>query len=974
MQEFENPQILGVNREKEHSYFIPYEKESSALKGEKRESTYYRLLNGTWDFKYYDRHIDVPEIISDWDSIQVPGNWQMQGYDKPQYTNVNYPFPVDPPYVPDDNPCGVYAVDFMVPTQWEQRKTYVVFEGVAACFYLYVNGQYVGYSQGSHMPSEFYLTPYLQNGENRMVVRVLKWCDGSYLEDQDFFRLSGIFRDVYLLSRDAVHIKDVSVLADCHTIKAQAVGVESVEIFLYDAQGNLLGRQETQEEAVFTVESPQLWTAETPYLYTVVFHAGEEYIPQRIGMRTVGVSAEGELLVNGMAVKLKGVNHHDMHPERGYYLTEKDIDKDLLLMKQFNINCIRTSHYPPASYLLERCDALGFYVVDEADLETHGFVNRIPFVGYQPYHPDCLTDKPEWREAFLDRARRMVERDKNHVSVIMWSLGNESGYGANFDAMGQWVKQRDASRLLHYERMEEIEHPLYDVYSRMYPPLDAVQNYADSEHKKPYFLCEYSHAMGNGPGDVWDYWEIIHKSPKLIGGCIWEWADHAVLREDEQGQPVYWYGGDFGEETHDRNFCCDGMVFADRTAKAGTYEIKKTYEYVKTAWDGKTLQVTNLHDFISLDCYEMRWNISCDGKQIQSGSEILSVPPHQTQQVPLPMEVPESCRLGCYLNISFVLREAAPWADKGFEMTFAQHELKVPKEEIRRDASRPPVAIVNSGERYYLKGETFSYTFNCHYGHFESIVRDDKEKLSGLTQLSVWRAPTDNDRHIKLKWGLFEDNMQAKNFNVLYSKVYECRVQQNSQSEIQITVDGSLAGVSRIPFLYYQTVYTVGGTGEIKVQLHADFADRDVFLPRLGFEFQLPPSVQQFTYFGMGPMENYADLCHHAKMGCYHSSVEQEYVPYPMPQEYGNHTRTLRLEMENGLVFEADGDFEFQVSPYRSEVLTAANHTNELVPCGKTIVRIDYKVSGIGSGSCGPELLPKYQLKEEQMDFTFYIR
>ncbi len=974
MQEFENPQILGVNREKERSYFIPYREEKSALEGKKTESAYYRLLNGTWDFKYYDRHIDVPEIITDWESIQVPGNWQMQGYENPQYTNVNYPFPVDPPYVPDDNPCGVYAVDFVIPAQWKARKNYVVFEGVSSCFYLYVNGQYVGYSQGSHMPSEFCLDSYLQEGTNRMVLRVLKWCDGSYLEDQDFFRLSGIFRDVYLLSRDAVHITDVSVSADCHAIKAQAAGVEAAEILLYDAEGNLLGRQEPQGEAVFKVQTPKLWSAETPYLYTVVFHAGEEYIPQRIGMRTVGVSEEGELLINGTAVKLKGVNHHDMHPEQGYYLSEEDIDKDLLLMKQYNINCIRTSHYPPAPYMLERCDELGFYVVDEADLETHGFVNRIPFVGYQPYHPDCLTDKPEWKEAFIDRARRMVERDKNHVSIIMWSLGNESGYGVNFDAMGEWVKQRDASRLLHYERMEKVEYPLYDVYSRMYDGVDRVQEYADSEYKKPYFLCEYSHAMGNGPGDVWDYWEIIHKYPKLIGGCIWEWADHAVLREDEQGQPVYYYGGDFGEETHDNNFCCDGMVFADRTAKAGTYEIKKTYEYAKTTWGGKTLQVTNLHDFISLDCYEMRWSVTCDGKKIQSGSEILAVPPHQTQTVSLPLELPESCQLGCYLDISFVLRESAPWAEKGFEMTFAQHKLNVPKEEARRDASRPPVAIVDGGERYYLKGETFSYIYNRHYGHFESIVRDDKEKLSGLAHLSVWRAPTDNDRRIKHKWGLFEDNMQGKNFNVLYSKVYDCRAQQVNQSEAQITVDGSLAGVSRIPFLRYQTVYTVIGTGEIKVQFHADFVDRDVYLPRLGFEFQLPSAVQQFDYFGMGPMENYADMCHHAKMGYYHSTVDEEYVPYPMPQEYGNHTNTKRLELENGLVFEAEGAFEFQVSPYRSEILTAAKHPNELVPCGKTIVRIDYKNSGIGSNSCGPALLPQYQVNDETIDFTFYIR
>lgn len=973
MKEFENPQILEINREDARSYFIPYRDDASALRGEKEKSPYYRLMNGTWDFKYYDRHIDVPELITEWDSIRVPGNWQMQGYDKPMYTNVNYPIPVDPPYVPDDNPCGVYAVDFSLEKEWEIRKTYVMFEGVSSCFYLYVNDQYVGYSQGSHMPSEFDITDCVRAGNNRMVVRVLKWCDGSYMEDQDFFRMSGIFRDVYLLSRDAVHIKDVEVKADCQTITARAEGVETAEISLYNAEGELVARQQGKE-ATFAPEEPQLWTAETPYLYTVVFRAGEESVPQRIGMRTVNVSEAGELLINGVSVKLKGVNHHDTHPTQGYYLTDADIDKDLTLMKQLNINCIRTSHYPPTPYFLEQCDVLGFYVVDEADLEMHGFATRIFGYGYQNYHEDWLFEKEEWKEAFLDRARRMVERDKNHPSIIMWSLGNEAGYGTNFDIMGEWVKQRDSSRLLHYERMPDEDYPLYDVFSRMYPPLDSVREYAESEHKKPFFLCEYSHAMGNSPGDVWDYWELFYQYPKLIGGCIWEWADHVVMQKDENGNDVCCYGGDFGEETHDGNFCCDGMVFADRTTKAGTYEIKKAYEYIKTTWDGKVLHVKNLHDFIATDCYEMRWELQCDGATMQSGSEIVSALPKQETAVTIALDLPESCLLGCYLNVSFVLREDTPWAKKGFEMTSAQHEVTVKKEVIPSKVAHLPITLVESGEHYYIKGENFSYIFNRHYGSLESIVRDDKEKLGGLAKLSVWRAPTDNDRRIKLDWGLFEDNQRAKNFNKLHTKIYDCVANQPAEDIITIKVNGSLAGVSRIPFLHYQTVYTVSGNGDIKVQLHADFTDNTVYLPRLGFEFALPAAVREFDYFGMGPMENYVDMCHHAKMGLYHSSAEAEYVPYPMPQEHGNHTKTVRLETENGLVFEAADMFEFQVSQYQSDMLTQATHTNELQPCGKTMVRIDYKVSGIGSNSCGPTLLPKYQLKDEKIDFAFYIR
>lgn len=937
MRNYEDLNRISENREPQRSYYIPYDTLEKALEGKKENSNYYRLLNGNWDFAYFERDIDVPEVITKWDKISVPSNWQMHGYDIPYYTNLNYPYPVDSPYVPDDNPCGVYALEFDLDKMWNDRDTYIVFEGVNSCLHLYINDKYVGYSQGSHLQSEFNISQYVKQGSNRLTVKVLKWCSGSYLEDQDFFRLSGIFRDVYLLSRDKNSARDIEI-----SVSNRKIEVSEEDYVIFDGNNK-----------VDTLAEPILWNAEKPYLYTVVVKSESEYIPFKVGVRDIAVSEKGELIINGVSVKLKGVNRHDTHPSLGHYTPNDFMKNELLKMKELNINCIRTSHYPPAPEFLNLCDEIGFYVVEETDIETHGFATRNTGYGYDMENPDWICSQSQWKNAFVERAKRMVERDKNHSCVIMWSMGNESGYGCNHDAMIAWTQNRDKSRLVHYEGAFLIEDKCdVDVVSRMYPSVTAVEEFAKNDDKRPFFMCEYSHAMGNGPGDPWDYWEKIYQYPKLIGGCVWEWADHTVLVDN-----VYKYGGDFGETTHDGNFCCDGLVFADRSFKAGSLNVKAAYQYIKTSISGNSLSVTNLYDFTNLKEYKLLWSIVCDGEIIKSGILVCDIEPHQTKEYFLDFMLPHNCKLGCFIDLSLI---------GDYEVAVEQHALDVKIEKDITDSSAHAV-FIKEKEKIRIDGSNFTYLFNTHYGNFESLVIDGQERLAAITKLSVWRAPTDNDRNIKYKWGLFADNISGENLNRIFSKIYSCDLEDN-----KIIVKGSLSGISRSPILRYTTTITVSAEGKIEVEFKGKVKDNCEYLPRLGFEFAVPKTNEKFIYYGMGPFENYLDMCHHTKIGLYESNAEDEYVPYIVPQEHGNHIKTKFIEI-GGLRFEAEKEFQFNVSNYTSEMLTNAMHTDELIENENTIVRIDYKNSGIGSNSCGPELLKKYRLDEKEISFGFSI-
>ena len=946
MKFYEDLSKIQVNREAPRAYYIPYATEADALSGDRANSKYYRLLNGTWDFTYYERgECDEGTQNCQKGTIKVPGVWQLQGYSKPMYTNVNYPHPVDPPYVPDDNPMGVYTRTFELDSQWAKRRTYIVFEGVSSHIELYINDKFVGISSGSHLPAEFELTEYVCEGVNTITAKVRKWCAGSYLEDQDFFRLSGIFRDVYLLSRDTDHLHDIEIYADDKTITYNGEG----EVTIYDASNRIAD-----------LSKPVLWNAEEPYLYTVIIHHGDEYIPQRVGMRKIEISDKYELLINGVSVKLKGVNHHDTHPTDGYTMSDDFIRNELKLMKKLNINCIRTSHYPPTPFFLELCDEMGFYVVDETDIEIHGFVTRMSGYKWDMESADWICTNPEWEDAFLDRMIRMVERDKNHPSVIMWSLGNESGHGENHEKMYQWTKKRDNSRLVHYEGGSFIEwetgvfpEGTSDVISYMYIGVDGMEERGQTPRNRPIFLCEYSHAMGNGPGDIHDYWEVIYKYPNLIGGCIWEWADHTVVGDDG----TYLYGGDFGEKTHDGNFCCDGLVFPDRSLKAGSLEAKAVYQPFKTDFNGDTFTVHNLHDFISLSRFSVYYSVEADGVTIDENTIRIATPAKSTETFDFDLKMPKTCKYGAYFNVSLM-------SATGEEIAITQHKLDVPiVSDNNYDSDK--LTLTALGNDVTITGDGFVHHFDTHTGMISNI----NGLLSAPSKISVWRAPTDNDRRIKTQWGLINgDNTSGMNYNLLCPKVYDCEVSDNA-----VTVKGSLAGISRKPFMHYTATYTFINDGSIDVSLKGEIEEDAVFLPRLGFEFTLPKSSSAFSYFAMGPYECYCDMHHHARYGMYKSNAQKEYVPYIMPQEHGNHFGARLVDMENSLKFTSDNDFEFSVSEYTSEELTRATHTNELRKSGNITVRIDYKNSGIGSASCGTTLLKKYEMNDKSVSFNFRI-
>ena len=942
MRIYERFDKTSENREKQRAYYISYDTLEKALEGDRRKSAYYKSLNGKWRFAYFKRDIDSPERIEAWDLVTVPSCWQNTGYEKPWYTNQNYPFAVDAPYVPDDNPCGVYERAFNIDEAWSKRKTYIVFEGVSSCMFLYVNGKYAGYTQGSHMQGEFDITPYVKQGENTLRVKVLKWCAGSYLEDQDFFRCNGIFRDVYLLSREENHIKDVYIRANTKTIEVSAENYE-----IYDGF-----------KKVERLDNPILWNAENPHLYTVVVKGETEYIPFNIGMREVGVSDKGELLINGIPVVLKGVDHHDTYPNQGWVMTDEQLYEDLKLMKELNMNTVRTSHYPPTPEFLNLCDKMGFYVVEEADLETHGYVLRNgEGSGYDSKNPVWPCSNPSFREMFVERMERMVERDKNHPCVIMWSTGNESGYGKNHEAMIEWVKTRDNSRLIHCEDASRAgDNSKVDVVSRMYYPVDDVEEYGkNSESKKPLFLCEYSHSMGNGPGDVFDYMQLFRKYPNLCGGCIWEWADHTYFCDGE-----YKYGGDAGEITHDGNFCCDGLVLADRSLKAGSYEVKYVYQPFDARLSGGSVEITNLYDFTNLKESCVTLSLQYDEKILCEKNYSLDIEPHCSKAVKIPFDIPEKCKWGVYINIYLKNKDGAQIGMKQLDMGIKAEKIKVPAEKAD---------FFEDNERIFVKTKDCEYVFNRHYGTIESIVKDGREILKSPVRLSVWRAPTDNDRRVEEKWG-HVNNYAGENMDRTSVKVYSCTLKNG-----KITVEGSLSGISRAPLLRFVCEYTFYKNGSAGVVLKASVKpELKVFLPRLGFEFEIDNENETFTYFGMGERENYTDMCHHTINGLYTSNAQNEYVPYVMPQEHGNHTNTRMLSLKSGITFASDTPFEFNVSQYTAPELTRAAHTGELKKSGCTNVRIDYKVTGIGSASCGPQdFILKHCLTEKDIEFEFFI-
>lgn len=995
--DWQNPELLHENREHQYSHFIPYDSMDKALNGYYDSSDNYLLLNGVWKFKFFERYYDVPQNIAElsnntenWDDLTVPSCWQTNGYDKPQYINACYPIPANPPFVPNDNPAGVYTREITIPDSFDGKEIYLNFEGVDSFFYVWIDGQYVGLSKGSHLQSRFNITEHI-NGKNiRLTVMVLKWCDGTYLEDQDKIRLSGIFRDVYLLARDKKHINDIFIKTDLDnkyvdsTISIDVSADEDCEYVatLYDAENNVVFEQTANANSVFeaNINNAKKWTAETPYLYTLVIKCGNEYIPIKIGVRKIEVSETGALLINGKKIKLFGVNRHDTHPDLGYYTPLEHMMTDLMQMKRHNINCIRTSHYPNTPIFYDLCDKYGFYVIDEADLEAHG--TRVD----NNMDHDMLRSVPEWEKAFVDRSKRMVERDKNHASIIMWSIGNEACMGRNHEKCMEYMHSRDNTRLVHYEGVygdhssydsSFEDTPLVDVVSRMYPSIEVCENFCENGDKRPFFLCEYSHAMGVGPGDIKDYIDCMEKYDKFIGGCIWEWADHSIRQYDSEGNPYFIYGGLWGDFPNDINFCCDGLNSPDREAHTGLKDYKNIIKpvYVKSFDENKkTITLFNRQSFDCLENVSLFIKIKRDGIVLSTQLiDNISIEPKCEKEFKLDYVVPTSDFAEYHLEVSFVQKNDTAWEKAGYEIGFDEFKIEnvkyVAPEYIKGDNN----IFAEDGNTYLIiKGNDFKYTFNKAIGFFTEICYDGCNMLSKPCDLSIWRAPIDNDRKHKDIWRKY--NLDKAFSTCLFTEVVE------SKSDfIKIKTTVAHGGPSTKPVICGDVYYTVYSDGEISVETKLTHNNiSQVWLPRFSMSFVTVDGFENVKYLGMGPDENYVDLIHSARIGEYSTTVDKLYTEYVKPQDNGNHYATRWMACYNndgkGLLFKGDDLFEFSAHHYSEYDLDNAKTIAELIKSKNTYIHIDYKQSGIGSGSCGPVVSPKYRLDEESIEFSFRIK
>lgn len=1007
----ENHNIIKVNTTDARSYFIPFDNLESALKKPREESKFFKLLSGKdWKFKYFDCFDDISEELlaqnadtDSWDNIHVPSCWQMHGYSKPQYTNVNYPFPCDPPYIPHINPAGVYSTDFYVNEDWENKLKYLVFEGVDSCFYLYINGEFVGYSEVSHMTSEFDITRYLKDGSNRMTVVVVKWCTGSYFEDQDKFRLSGIFRDVYLLARSKNHLKDLFVTSELTEDFSEAIldinlegDFSECDISVVDPYGETVLPSETVYKKHFhlNIDEPVLWNAENPMLYSIIIKVSNEVIVQKIGIRTVTME-NGIFKINGKAIKLKGVNRHDFNAETGFVCGMDDFVYDLKLMKNHNINAIRTSHYPNDPRFLELCDKYGFYVIDEADIETHG-------IGYTPDWGGllaCLADDEKYLSQYTTRVSLMVERDKNFASVIIWSMGNESGYGSNFVAAIKQTKIRDPKRLVHYEgqNFHELRHDMIpaesdvDFFSRMYPEIDWCKQYCEEKmQNRPLILCEYAHAMGNSPGDLKDYWDFIYSYDNCCGAFVWEWFNHGLMNgKTMSGKPKYCYGGDFGEDTHDNNFCCDGLVMPDGTPTPGLTELKYVLQPVKVEaldLENGEFKITNLYDFTFLSRLECVWELTRYGKVIDSGSlGNLAVPPHGSLDVKLNYEVPLDGY--CFVKISFNSHEEELIED-GTELAFAQFKLNT--EPVAFSRIETGLVCCDDGDRYVeIHGDKFHYTYDKYTAGFSNLKVDNVSLLKSPMVFNVYRAKIDNDRKVDAQ---FRD-IRA---HISYPIGKETEVIKHP-SRVEISSKFSIAAVSKYSIIDGIANWIIYDDGRIHLEVNAGAGkgikfsdDEDIalqqdlktkmkisYLPRFGVKLEMEKEFDRLQYFGKGPGESYCDLKTAAYMGLFNSKVSDQYINFVKPQDCGNHTETIFAGVYNfdkyGILISTqnkDG-FDFSALPYSYKDLEAVGHDYELPESDKTCLCFDYKQSGLGSGSCGPQLMDKYRFNESE--FTWQI-
>ncbi len=1119
LNDWKNPQVVGRNKEPAHVTTVPFADVPSALHGERSTSPFFRLLNGDWRFHWAPNPAAAPadfyrqDLDADsWSTIAVPGNWQMQGYGIPRYLSAGYAFNIDrlPRVQEDTNEVGSYRTTFTIPKEWKGRQVFIHFDGVDSAFYLWINGQQVGYSQDSRLPAEFNITPYIHPGENLLAVRVYRWSDGSYLEDQDMWFLSGIFRDVYLVATPAIHIRDFWVRTELDADYRDAVlrlranvrnygkrGVTgyTLEAALFDGNQRVSESAtrvavEAGNEIVLELEqavaNPRKWSAEEPNLYMLLLTLKDgrgrvlEVQQCNVGFRQVEIR-DGRILVNGVPVYFRGVNRHEHDPDRGHAVTMDSMIEDILLMKRFNINAVRTCHYPDDPRWYDLCDRYGLYLIDEANIESHGVWDR-------------LAKDPEWKTAFMERGTRMVERDKNHPSVIIWSLGNESGYGPNHVALAEWIHEHDPTRPVHYESATSfrVYHgldtaPEIDILSTMYPRVDELAQMAQVPGEtRPLMMCEYAHAMGNSPGNLKEYWEVIESYPRLAGGFIWDWMDQGIRRNTD-GVEWFAYGGDFGDEPNSGSFCINGLIFPDRTIHPSLWEVKKVYQPVRvTPVDlaAGQVEILNRYSFSDLSGLDVTWTLSADDRVLQTGQlPRLHTPAGSRQIVTIPFEKPPlQPGVEYWLMLSFTLAEDTPWAEKGHEVAWEQFKLPfdVPPPPTLPASGMPALKLTDSAGQALVEGEGFRLAFDKEAGTIVSFRYREHELSARGPRLNVWRAPTENDlntwgderaalrwreagldqlqervtgievaqpmpqivqvtvRSVSepggvtmpqpppgqeqlallvqgLNWLLDEDKFQAlyvrlgtaydelpgadrlaKSEALVQRFAAEDRILDLLQAVSDLLVEHGLqvpealceaiAVVKAAPQperkpparFECEYTYTIYGSGDVVIEIHV-VPNVDVpFLPRLGLQMQLPGGYEQFTWYGRGPHENYVDRKEGARVGVYSGTVDEQYVPYIVPEENGNKTEVRWVSLTNadgvGLLAVGMPLMEVSAHHYTTEDLTRARHTYELVRREEITLNLDYAQSGLGSASCGPGRLEKYQLKPEEARYRVRLR
>jgi beta-galactosidase len=1093
---YENLHILHENTMPDRNYYIPAGKAYSTSLDARDHSDRVQFLNGTWKFRYYDSIYKLQDEfyregydVSGFEDIPVPSVWQMHGYDYHQYTNVRYPFAFDPPYVPKDNPCGAYVTDFIYDQNEDAPLAHLNFEGVDSCFYVWLNGRYVGYSQVSHSTSEFDITEFIRNGSNRLCVLVLKWCDGSYLEDQDKFRMSGIFRDVYILKRSEGAVYDYFIKTSCDDIKDPTkaevnidftaftgyscgedrfsskpeTGVDKdtdsnvdIEVTILNADGSICssgcvkreicaqGDANTNAAEIKTtassssitlsIDSPVLWNTERPFLYTVIIRCAGEVITDRIGIREITI--ENKIVyINGMPIKFHGVNRHDSDPVTGFTISREQIIKDMSLMKQHNVNAIRTSHYPNAPYFYELCDEYGFYVIDEADIEAHGpselFYSDNNWDNKAARWNEPIADNPEFCESILDRVKRCIIRDKNRPCVVIWSMGNESAYGVTFEKALAWVKSYDKSRLTHYESAQytdgkrKYDYSNLDLYSRMYPSISEMAEYIDGDGDKPYILCEYCHAMGNGPGDLEDYFQFFDSHETTCGGFVWEWCDHAIYKgKAANGKAMYAYGGDSGETIHDGNFCMDGLVYPDRRPHTGLLEFKNIHRPARIAnYDGANgiLTLHNYLDFTDIrDYLTMSYEVTYDGHVVTSGNiDVPSVAPHGNGTVSLSpvtniqkslsdLYASSHSDVSCssdvanytkdiithrmFLRVIYKAACDSAFVREGDVLGFDEIELGsqdlnkaltsdttqnlTEQDPTALDTISAPLHILETDAEFVISGSNFEYTFDRNTGNFAGIAVDGQELLAAPCDKTIWRAPTDNDRNIKREW------LRA-HYDMTYERTYEtsCIIKEGYAV---ISCSSSLAAPTVQPVLRIKTEWTISAEGTITSRMHVTKNSEFPMLPRFGVRIILKKDMRNVSYIGMGPYESYVDKHHASWHGSFSASIDAMHEDYIMPQENGSHFDCNYVQISSlgendsktdmsahSITATSAVPFSMNASPYTAEELTNAAHNYELPESGKSVLCIDYRQNGIGSNSCGPELDEKYRFDEDEWEFGF---